>query len=133
MAYRSRKLFAVVLLAPVLAACAHAAPPGSVTGTPIAPATVTATVPVTGTGPAPATHADTLATVPDVSGMNRQQAQDAMQAAGFYNLREVDSKGLGRLLIVDPNWVQTWQTPAAGSRVPAGTVVTLTAVKYTDN
>ena len=132
MAYRSRKLF-VVLLAPVLAACAHATPPGSVNGTPAAPSTAAITVPATGTGPAPVTQAAPLATVPNVSGMNHQQAQDTMQAAGFYNLREVDGKGLGRLLLVDRNWVQTGQSPAAGSRVPADTVVTLTAVKYTDN
>jgi beta-lactam-binding protein with PASTA domain len=70
--------------------------------------------------------------VPDVSGMNHQQAQDAMQAAGLYNLREVDGKGLGRLLVIDKNWVQTGQSPAAGATVDPDTVVTLTAVKYDD-
>ncbi|MFD8498645.1 PASTA domain-containing protein [Amycolatopsis sp. NPDC059657] len=73
-----------------------------------------------------------LITVPDVSGMNHQQAQDTMQAAGLYNLREVDGKGLGRALVVDNNWVQTGQSPAAGTKVAPDTVITLTAVKYTD-
>src|SRR4051794_31729041 len=58
-----------------------------------------------------------LVTVPDVSGMNHQQAQDTMQAAGLYNLREVDGKGLGRMLLVDRNLVQTSQDPAAGKKV----------------
>jgi hypothetical protein len=85
---------------------------------------------------APGSGAETaptdLLTVPDVSGMNHQQAQDAMQAAGLYNLREVDGKGLGRALVVDSNWVQTGQSPAAGSRVTPDAVITLTAVKNTD-
>ncbi len=73
-----------------------------------------------------------LITVPDVSGLNHQQAQDTMQAAGLYNLREVDGKGLGRMLVVDSNWVQVGQDPPAGTKVTPGTVITLTAVKYTD-
>jgi len=55
-----------------------------------------------------------------------------MQAAGLYNLREVDGKGLGRLLVIDRNWVQTGQDPAPGTEVTPDTVITLTAVKYTD-
>jgi beta-lactam-binding protein with PASTA domain len=71
--------------------------------------------------------------VPDVSGMNHQDAQDTMQRAGLYNLREVDGTGQGRMLVLDRNWVQTGQDPAPGTEVPADTVVTLTAVKYTDH
>lgn len=73
-----------------------------------------------------------LITVPDVSGMNHQQAQDTMQAAGLYNLREVDGTGQGRALVVDRNWVQVGQDPPAGTQVRPDTVITLTAVKYTD-
>lgn len=73
-----------------------------------------------------------LITVPDVSGMNHQDAQNAMQRAGLYNLREVDGKGRGRALVNDRNWVQVGQDPPAGRRVPADTVITLTAIKYTD-
>ncbi|MEU0790817.1 PASTA domain-containing protein [Amycolatopsis sp. NPDC005961] len=71
--------------------------------------------------------------VPDVSGMNHQDAQDAMQKAGLYNLREVDGTGQGRMLIIDRNWVQTGQDPPAGTEVPADAVITLTAVKKTDH
>jgi beta-lactam-binding protein with PASTA domain len=70
--------------------------------------------------------------VPDVSGLNHQDAQDAMQKAGLYNLREVDGTGQGRMLVIDRNWVQTGQDPAAGTEVPADAVITLTAVKYDD-
>lgn len=70
--------------------------------------------------------------VPDVSGMNHQDAQDTMQRAGLYNLREVDGTGQGRMLVLDRNWVQTGQDPAAGTEVPADAVITLTAVKKTD-
>jgi beta-lactam-binding protein with PASTA domain len=73
-----------------------------------------------------------LITVPDVSGMNHQDAQDKMQAAGLYNVREVDGKGTGRPLIIDRNGVQTGHSPAAGTKVTPDTVVTTTAVKYTD-
>ncbi len=81
---------------------------------------------------APATTAAKLVKVPDVSGMNHQDAQDTMQAAGLYNLREVDGTGQGRALVLDRNWVQTKQDPAPGTEVPADTVITLTAIKYTD-
>jgi len=64
--------------------------------------------------------------------MNHQDAQDTMQRAGLYNLREVDGTGKGRMLILDRNWVQTGQDPAAGTEVPPDAVITLTAVKYTD-
>lgn len=70
--------------------------------------------------------------VPDVSGMNHQDAQDTMQKAGLYNLREVDGTGQGRMLVLDRNWVQTGQDPVAGTEVPADAVITLTAVKKTD-
>ncbi len=77
----------------------------------------------------PTSAAARLVTVPDVSGMNHQDAQDAMQAAGLYNLREVDGTGKGRMLVMDRNWVQTGQDPAPGTKVAADAVITLTAVK----
>ncbi|UJW31966.1 PASTA domain-containing protein [Saccharothrix sp. AJ9571] len=103
-------------------------------GAPSAPESPTPTPPATGSAAPAATgsSAGSLITVPDVSGMNHQDAQNAMQAAGLYNLREVDGKGEGRALVVDRNWVQTGQSPAPGTQVPPDTVITLTAVKYTD-
>jgi hypothetical protein len=73
-----------------------------------------------------------LIKVPDVSGMNHQDAQNAMQRAGLYNLREVDGTGQGRALVIDRNWVQTAQDPPPGTEVAPDAVITLTAVKYTD-
>ncbi|MDQ0379166.1 PASTA domain-containing protein [Amycolatopsis thermophila] len=113
----------------IVTACG-ATPSAPVGGTASSPA-ATPPAPVSAP-PAPAGSAE-LVTVPDVSGMNHQQAQDTMQAAGLYNLREVDGKGLGRTLVVDRNWVQVGQDPPAGTKVTPDTVITLTAIKYTDD
>ena len=106
------RIFPAVALAVALAGC---------TATPHTPAS-----------PSSPSSSRALHKVPDVSGMNHQDAQNAMQRAGFYNLREVDGTGRGRALVLDRNWVQTGQDPAPGAEVPADTVITLTAVKYTD-
>ncbi|WP_328615036.1 PASTA domain-containing protein [Amycolatopsis sp. NBC_00355] len=86
----------------------------------------------TSTAAAPATTRAASIKVPDVSGMNHQDAQNAMQKAGLYNLREVDGTGQGRALLVDRNWVQTGQDPAPGTEVQPDAVITLTAVKTTE-
>jgi hypothetical protein len=70
-----------------------------------------------------------LVKVPDVVGKDHQLAQDLMQAAGLYNLREVDASGAGRLMLIDRNWVVVKQSPRAGRRVPVYEVVTLTSKK----
>lgn len=119
----------ILLLAVGALALAGCGAPNSRPG---APATVTETS-VTVQPPAeastPTSAAARLVTVPDVSGMNHQAAQDAMQAAGLYNLREVDGTGKGRMLVMDRNWVQTGQDPAPGTKVATDAVITLTAVK----
>ncbi|WP_328458303.1 PASTA domain-containing protein [Amycolatopsis sp. NBC_00438] len=86
----------------------------------------------TSTAAAPATTRAASIKVPDVSGMNHQDAQNAMQKAGLYNLREVDGTGQGRALLVDRNWVQTGQDPAPGTEVQPDAVITLTAVKTSE-
>ncbi|GAA1987949.1 PASTA domain-containing protein [Amycolatopsis minnesotensis] len=100
------------------------------------PTTATTSAAPAATSAAPAQSKSAAAAktgkIPDVSGMSHQKAQDTMQAAGFYTLREVDGSGKGRMLLVDANWVQTGQSPAAGTVAPTDTVVTLTAIKYTD-
>ncbi|MET8853966.1 PASTA domain-containing protein [Amycolatopsis sp. NPDC004625] len=103
--------------------------------TALAFATAACGTPPTTTPPASASASPSasLIKVPDVSGMNHQDAQNAMQRAGLYNLREVDGTGQGRALVIDRNWVQTGQTPAPGTEVTPDTVITLTAVKYTDH
>ncbi|WP_232376459.1 PASTA domain-containing protein [Amycolatopsis aidingensis] len=67
--------------------------------------------------------------VPNVVGMNHQQAQDTLQAAGFYRLQEVDATGQGRMLLWDRNWRVVSQTPAAGSAAAPDTTVTLRSKK----
>ncbi|MFD1148398.1 PASTA domain-containing protein [Saccharothrix hoggarensis] len=134
------KRVAGVLAALVVAGCGSATVPPATTVTVTAPAdAVTTAPPATTTAPAgttapiattaaPAPAADTC-TVPHVVGMVHQTAQDTMQAAGLYRLREVDATGQGRVLALDRNWTTTAQTPAAGQVVPCDTEVLLSAKK----
>jgi hypothetical protein len=121
-----------VVLGSLAGACG-AAPGSGTSGT--TGATVTQTVTETaGPSAAPASvppppAADGDLVVPDVSGMNHQDAQNAMQAAGLYNLREVDSTGKHRAMILDRNWCQTGQDPKPGAKVGAHTAITLYARK----
>ncbi|MEU4534416.1 PASTA domain-containing protein [Streptosporangium sp. NPDC023825] len=68
-------------------------------------------------------------TLPDVVGMNLQEGQDTMQAAGFYVLNDKDATGQNRFQVSDRNWVVTKQTPAAGRKVAVDTLITLYAKK----
>jgi hypothetical protein len=70
--------------------------------------------------------------LPDVVGMNHQSAQDRLQRAGFYNLRERDCTGRGRQLLFDRNWKVRRMSPQAGKRVSTTRSITLCSVKYTD-
>jgi hypothetical protein len=70
--------------------------------------------------------------VPNEVGRNHQAAQDDLQAHGFYNLREKDCTGRGRLLLFDRNWKVVRQSPRAGTRVSTGRTITLCSVKYSD-
>lgn len=79
--------------------------------------------------PRRSSSARTRIIVPGVIGMDHQAAQNRMQAAGLYNLRELDGTGQGRLLIWDRNWVVIDQRPAPGSTATENTKVTLISVK----
>jgi beta-lactam-binding protein with PASTA domain len=70
--------------------------------------------------------------LPDVVGMNHQAAQNRLQHAGFYNLRERDCTGRGRLLLFDRNWKVKSMSPKAGKRVSTKRAITLCSVKYSD-
>jgi beta-lactam-binding protein with PASTA domain len=72
----------------------------------------------------------TRGVVPNVTCMNLQDAQNALQSAGFFNLASVDGLGQGRMQILDRDWVVTRQSVAAGTRPAALTRIVLTAVKY---
>ncbi|MGJ6960366.1 PASTA domain-containing protein [Streptosporangium sp. G11] len=67
--------------------------------------------------------------LPNVVGMNLQEGQDTMQAAGFYILNDKDATGQNRFQVSDRNWVVTKQTPAAGRKVTVDTLITLYAKK----
>ncbi|MEV0758267.1 PASTA domain-containing protein [Streptosporangium sp. NPDC050280] len=67
--------------------------------------------------------------LPDVVGMNLQEGQDTMQAAGFYILNDKDATGQNRFQVYDRNWVVTKQTPAAGRKVAVDTLIILYAKK----
>jgi beta-lactam-binding protein with PASTA domain len=77
----------------------------------------------------PAEEPATKVRVPDVRGMNHQAAQNRMQDADLYNLREEDATGQGRLLLYDRNWVVVDQRPRPGARVSTERVVTLLSKK----
>jgi beta-lactam-binding protein with PASTA domain len=79
--------------------------------------------------PAATEDAVERARVPDVRGMNHQAAQNRMQDAGLYNLREEDATGQGRLLLYDRNWVVVNQRPRPGARVSPERAVTLYSKK----
>jgi PASTA domain-containing protein len=117
-------------LAFALVACGG--PPGDPGTTTVVSTSTSTSTPASEPTSAPPSEAAKLIKVPDVSGMNHQDAQDTMQKAGLYNLREVDGTGQGRALVIDRNWRQTGQDPAPGAEVPADAVITLTAVKYDD-
>ena len=70
--------------------------------------------------------------VPNVVGMNHQAAQNRLQARGFFNLRERDCTGRGRLLLVDRNWRVVSQSPRAGRRVRASRAIILCSVKRSE-
>jgi hypothetical protein len=70
--------------------------------------------------------------VPREIGKNHQAAQDDLQAHGFYNLRERDCTGRGRLLLFDRNWRVVRQSPRPGARVSVNRAITLCSVKYSD-
>lgn len=67
--------------------------------------------------------------VPDLVGMNLQDAQDALQALGSYLLDQEDASGEGRLQIDDSNWQVCTQEPAPGTEVPLSATIRLDSVK----
>lgn len=73
-----------------------------------------------------------LKRVPNEVGKNHQAAQDHLQSKGFFNLREKDCSGRGRLLLFDRNWKVVRQSPKAGTRVSTNRAITLCSVKYSD-
>jgi hypothetical protein len=108
----------------LLAACSSPPPPA-----PVPPAPAEAVV---GQTVVPGTKAPSGNIVPNVVGKNHQEAQDTLQAAGFYSLGEEDATGKGRNLLVDRNWVVVEQSPKAGAVLDPKQKVTLKSKKYDD-
>jgi beta-lactam-binding protein with PASTA domain len=108
----------------LLAACSSPPPPAPQPAPP-AEAVIGQTV-------VPGTKAPSGNLVPDVVGKNHQEAQDALQAAGFYVLGEEDATGRGRNLVMDRNWVVVEQNPKAGTVLDTKQKVTLKSKKYDD-
>jgi hypothetical protein len=106
-------------------------------GTPEAQTTPTEDASVSTPTPSPTDVADTASadaapvafSMPDVVGMNLQEAQDSLQALGSYLMDQQDASGAGRVQVIDSNWQVCTQDPAAGTDADATTIVTLGAVK----
>jgi hypothetical protein len=67
--------------------------------------------------------------VPDVTGLDHQAAQDALQGEGLWLLDEEDATGQGRALLFDRNWEVVRTDPPAGSSVSEDTTITLYSKK----
>ena len=67
--------------------------------------------------------------MPDVVGMNLQEAQDLLQNMGSYFMDQEDASGEGRLQIDDSNWQVCKQDPKPGETLSLVDVVTLSSVK----
>ena len=81
----------------------------------------------TATSGVPATSS--VRTVPNMVGQDLQDAQDAMQAAGFYNLKSHDLSGEDRSQVLDRNWKVCNQTPRGGTQASTDTLIDFGVVK----
>jgi glucose/arabinose dehydrogenase len=133
---KHRTATATAAVALFLTACASTEPaPAQVPAT-TAPTTPAATTPAPSPSPTTPTSDATelpppaLVAVPSVVGMDLQSAQEKL----FPPLRSssVDATGAGRAQVVDGNWIVVRQEPAAGTRVPPLTSITLYVRKNTD-
>jgi hypothetical protein len=118
---RSRHLALVLLTLAVLSGCQR-----STTGAAPSPS-----VPGPGGQPAsggPPAHL----TVPNVAGKRLSDAEAALSAQGFTDLRPVDATGRGRVVLEPTNWVVQAQAPAAGTPLEPGRAITLRVRKPTD-
>lgn len=82
--------------------------------------------------PAQAPAATKAARLPDLVGEGLQSAQDAAQAAGFYNLTSHDALGRDRHQILDRDWKVCSQNPRSGTH-DTSTRIDLGAVKLDES
>ena len=67
--------------------------------------------------------------MPDVVGMNLQEAQDLLQSVGSYVMDQQDASGADRAQLIDSNWKVCSQEPAVGADTPLDATVILASVK----
>jgi hypothetical protein len=119
----------VVVASPVTAAPIVTEPAPVVTEP--APEPVAAVeAPVTTTAPVEVAIEE-VALMPDVVGMNLQDAQDLIQGHGVFLSLSEDATGQGRMQVIDSNWVVVGQNIEPGQPFGEGEAV-LSVVKYTD-
>ena len=71
-------------------------------------------------------------TMPDMAGLNLQDAQDGIQALttdAIFFTDSVDASGQGRMQVIDSNWKVCAQTPAPGTLIDKSATITFAAVK----
>lgn len=78
------------------------------------------------------TSADETFVMPNVVGMNLQEAQDELQSLGSYILSQDDATGQGRFQVLDSNWQVCSQDQAPGETFDLAELVNLTAVKLSE-
>ncbi|MEV7972949.1 PASTA domain-containing protein [Cellulomonas sp. NPDC089187] len=67
--------------------------------------------------------------MPDVVGMNLQEAQELLQSHGSYLMDQEDASGRRRPQLRDSNWQVCAQVPEPGVESPTTVMVELSAVK----
>lgn len=67
--------------------------------------------------------------MPDLIGMNLQDAQDQLQGLGSYVLDQEDALGYDRTQILDSDWTVCRQSPDPGTTAPLDVTVTLWSAK----
>ncbi|WP_213004595.1 PASTA domain-containing protein [Paractinoplanes toevensis] len=71
--------------------------------------------------------------VPPGVGLDYQSAQDLWRSAGLHVAPAEDATGANRIPVIDSNWVVVSQDPKAGSMVEAGSFITATVKKDSDD
>ncbi|GAA0813975.1 hypothetical protein Sya03_58440 [Spirilliplanes yamanashiensis] len=71
--------------------------------------------------------------VPRGVGLDYQSAQDLWRAAGLHVAPAKDATGANRIPVIDSNWIVVSQDPKAGSTVAAGSFITATVKKDSDD
>lgn len=121
-----------MLLAASALALTACNPDSTSTSSKTTPAGSSPAAPAATTTTAAASKAEASEPVPALVGKGLQSAQDAAQAAGFYNLTSHDSAGRDRMQILDRDWKVCSQTPKAGTTAPTSVKIDLGAVKVNE-